>query len=64
MCEPAQSGLYSVAVLTCKMVSFVRPPIPSDFCEGEVAALRAAEPRLPRPGRNEREGGGRGGGQV
>ena len=44
------------------MVSFVRPPIPSDFCEGEVAALRAAEPRLPRPG--EMKGKEEGGGQV
>ena len=40
------------------MVSLVRPPIPSDFCEGEVAAPRAAEPRLPRPG--EKEEGGKG----
>ena len=41
------------------MVSLVRPPIPSDFCEGEVAAPRAAEPRLPRPGEKEEgvEGG-------
>jgi len=44
------------------MVSFVRPPIPSDFCEGEVAALRAAEPRLPRPGEMKgKEEGGEGG---
>ena len=46
------------------MVSLVRPPIPSDFCEGEVAAPRAAEPRLPRPweikGKEEGEEGGKG----
>ena len=48
-------------------MSLVSPPIPSVFEEGEVpaAALRAAEPRLPRPvegGKRkgaEEEGGGR-----
>ena len=54
------------------MVSLVSPPIPSVFEEGEVpaAALRAAEPRLPRPveggkggGGKGRERGGKGGGE-
>jgi len=44
----------------------VSPPIPSVFEEGEVpaAALRAAEPRLPRPvegGKRREEKGGGGG---